>query len=68
MRDTHVVSMITAAVVLSTALAPGLAGLLLDAAIGFGTQLLGMSAYCFASALWMMALIPRLDRLAIETF
>jgi MFS family permease len=57
-------SMTTAAVVLSTAVAPGLVGVLLDRGVAFDGQLLVMALYCFLSALWMLALVPRLDRLA----
>lgn len=56
--------MTTAAVVLSTAAAPGLVGVLLDAGVAFEAQLFVMSLYCFMSALWMAALIPKLGRLA----
>lgn len=57
-------SMTTAAVVLSTALAPGLVGVLLDNGLPFETQLLAMALYCLLCAAWMIALIPKLDRLA----
>lgn len=57
-------SMVTALVVLSTALAPGLAGALLDAGVGFDTQLLGMAGYCLVAACGMLALLPALNRLA----
>lgn len=57
-------SITTAAVVMSTAVAPGLAGLLLDAGVSFESQLLVMAIYCLAAAAWMLGLVPSLDRLA----
>lgn len=57
-------ALVTAAVVLSTAVAPGLVGVLLDAGVVLETQLLVMALYCFVVAVGMLLLIPRLDRLA----
>ncbi len=54
----------TAAVVLSTAVAPGLVGLLLDAGAGLEAQLGVMGIYCGGAAVAMLVLTPRLDRLA----
>jgi MFS family permease len=54
----------TATVVLATAVAPGLVGVLLDAGVALEPQLLVMGAYCFATGLWMAALLPKLNRLA----
>jgi MFS family permease len=54
----------TAAVVLSTAVAPGLVGLLLDAGVALETQLIAMTAYCLGAAVWMLVLLPALNRLA----
>lgn len=56
----------TAAVVLSTAVAPGLVGVLLDAGMALETQLVVMGAYCALAAAWMLVLMPGLDRLAAE--
>lgn len=39
--------------VLSTALSPGLIGILLDAGVTLRTQLLLMAGYCFVAALWL---------------
>ena len=57
-------SVTTAAVVLATAVAPGLVGVLLDAGVAFETQSLVMAIYCFVAALGMLMLIPKLNRLA----
>jgi MFS family permease len=54
----------TAAMVFSTALAPGLIGVLLDAGIGLDLVLAGMTVYAVAAAVWLAALMPRLNRLA----
>ena len=55
---------VTAAMVFSTALAPGLIGFLLDAGVGLDIQLIGMTVYAVAAAVWMVALMPRLNRMA----
>jgi hypothetical protein len=57
-------SMVTAGVVVATAASPGLVGVLIDAGVPLEVQLLVMAAYCLVAALWMLLLIPRLDRLA----
>lgn len=57
-------ALVTAGVVLATAASPGLVGVLIDAGAALDVQLLFMAAYCLAAALWMLLLIPRLDRLA----
>lgn len=54
----------TAGMVFSTALSPGLIGILLDAGVALEAQLVAMAACCFIVALWMGALVPRLNRLA----
>ncbi|MEQ8698722.1 MAG: MFS transporter [Bauldia litoralis] len=56
---------VTAAMVFSTALAPGLIGVLLDAGVGLDIQLIGMTVYCVAAAVWMVVLMPRLNRMAV---
>jgi MFS family permease len=53
-----------AGMVFASALSPGLIGILMDAGVALETQLLVMAAYCFIAALWLGALLPRLDRLA----
>jgi MFS family permease len=58
-------SLTTAATVLSTAVAPGLVGVLLDAGVQLESQLLAMGLYCGAAALWMLLLMPRLHRLVL---
>lgn len=55
----------TAGMVFSTALSPGLIGVLLDIGVPLEAQLLAMAAYCFLAALWMAVLLPRLHRLAV---
>jgi MFS family permease len=55
-------SMTAAAVVLASAVAPGLVGLLLDAGITLEAQLNTMFAYCIAAALWAALIQPRLRR------
>jgi MFS family permease len=55
----------TAGMVFATALAPGLIGILVDAGVALQTQLLAMTIYCFAAALGVGLLMPRLHRLAI---
>ncbi|HZW59515.1 MAG TPA: MFS transporter [Woeseiaceae bacterium] len=57
-------SVTTAIVVLSTAVAPGLVGVLLDRGVELDLQLGAMAAYCLAAAIWLMCLAPQLDRLA----
>lgn len=59
-------AVVVAAVVLSTALAPGVIGVLLDLGVGLGVQLLAMALYGVAAAVWMALLVPRLDRVAAE--
>ncbi|WP_119462149.1 MFS transporter [Rhodospirillaceae bacterium SYSU D60014] len=54
----------TAGMVFSTALSPGLIGILMDAGVALEAQFLAMAAYCFIAALWMGSLMPRLNRLA----
>jgi hypothetical protein len=51
--------------VFASALSPGLIGILMDAGVALETQLLVMAVYCFIAALWLGALLPRLNRLAI---
>ncbi len=58
-------SITIAVMVFATAVSPGLVGVLLDAGVGLEPQLIAMAAYCVAAALWMLALMPRLDRLAM---
>lgn len=53
----------TAGMVLSTAASPGLIGVLLDAGVSMEAQLLAMAVYCFAAALWLVMLMPRINRL-----
>jgi MFS family permease len=53
-----------AAVVMSTAIAPGLVGAALDAGVSLQAQLLAMSGYCFGAAVWTLSLLPKLNRLA----
>lgn len=54
----------TAGIVFASALSPGLIGILLDAGVAFELQLVAMAGFCFLTALWMLLLMPRLDRLA----
>jgi len=58
-------SITTAVTVFATAVSPGLVGVLLDAGVGLEPQLITMAVYCVAAALWMLALMPRLNRLAM---
>jgi MFS family permease len=58
-------AMAMAGVVFASALSPGLIGILIDAGIGLETQLMVMGAYCFVAALWVAALVPRLNRLVL---
>ncbi|MEX0706325.1 MAG: MFS transporter [Woeseia sp.] len=58
-------SITIAVVVFASAISPGLVGVLLDAGVGLEPQLIAMAAYCVAAALWMLALMPRLNRLAM---
>jgi MFS family permease len=53
-----------AAQVFASALSPGLIGILMDAGVPLESQLLAMAAYCFLAALWLGALMTRLNRLA----
>ena len=57
-------AVVTAAVVLSTALAPGLVGILLDAGVALSMQLHAMAVYCLAAAAAVAVLLPRLDEVA----
>jgi MFS family permease len=57
-------ALVVAAIVLSTALAPGVMGLLLDAGVPLQAQLLALALYSLAAAAAMAALVPRLGRLA----
>ncbi len=56
-------SLVASAVVLASAIAPGLSGVLLDAGVGLDTQLLAMAAYCVAVSAGMHAVTPRIDGL-----
>ena len=56
-------SVMTAIMVFSTAIAPGLSGILLDAGVKLETQLLIMAFYSFAAVFWAVYLVPRMDRL-----
>ncbi|MDA0703864.1 MAG: MFS transporter [Proteobacteria bacterium] len=51
-----------AAMVFATALSPGLMGVLMDGGIALQNQLAVMAVYCAAAALWMAAMVPRLNR------
>ena len=51
-------------VVFASALSPALIGMPIDAGVALEAQLLTMAACCPIAALWMGALLPRLDRLA----
>lgn len=57
-------SLATSGMVFASALSPGLMGLLMDAGVTLERQFLALAAYCFAAAIWMGLLMPRLDRLA----
>ncbi len=57
-------SIAVAAQVFSTALAPGLMGILLDRGVTLEAQYLAMVAYGLAAALCLALLRPRLERLA----
>ncbi len=57
-------SVVTALVVVSTAVAPGLVGLLLDSGVLLESQLIALGAYSLAAALWVWWLVPRLDAVA----
>jgi MFS family permease len=57
-------ALVMAGVVFASALSPGLIGLLMDAGVGLEALLLAMGAYSLAAALWLVALIPRLEALA----
>ena len=52
--------------VLASAVAPGLAGVLLDAGVPLELQLVVLGLYCLAAAAAMRLLLPRLDRLIDE--
>ncbi len=56
----------TALVVFSTAVAPGLAGILLDAGVALDAQLLVLSGYCLSAAAFMLVLLPALNRVAAD--
>jgi MFS family permease len=57
-------SLAAAGQVFASALSPGLIGILLDAGVALEVQLLAMAGYCFLAALWLGALMTRLNRLA----
>lgn len=57
-------SVSTALVVFSTAVSPGLVGVLMDAGVALESQLLVMGVYSFAAAAWSLVLRPRLDAVA----
>lgn len=57
-------ALVTAVVVFASALSPALIGMPIDAGVALEAQLLTMAACCPIAALWMGALLPRLDRLA----
>ena len=57
-------ALVMAGVVFASALAPGVSGVLLDAGVAIDAQLLAMAGYCFVVAVWMTALMPRLNSLA----
>lgn len=57
-------SVSTAVVVFSTAVSPGLVGVLMDAGVALESQLMVMGVYCFAATVWSLVLRPRLDAVA----
>lgn len=59
-------SLIVSAMVFSTALGPGLTGLLIDLGIGLGQQLVWMSVWCLGASLILAAVAPRLRRRQAE--
>ena len=54
----------TAGMVFASALSPGLIGVLLDAGVPLTQLLMGMAILCFAVAVWMVSLMPKLNKLA----
>lgn len=56
-------SVMTAIMVFTTAIAPGLVGVLLDAGVLFQVQLLVMAVFSFLAAFWMVYLGPRMERM-----
>ncbi|WP_191621247.1 MFS transporter [Marinihelvus fidelis] len=59
-------AVVTALVVISTAVAPGLVGLLLDAGVALELQLLAMGGYSLLMAGWAVWLVPRLGAIALS--
>lgn len=59
-------SMTAAGIVLASAIAPGLVGMLLDAGVSLESQLNTMFVYCVAAALWTLLIQTRLERLVRE--
>jgi MFS family permease len=56
-------AMVAGAVVLASAIAPGLVGVLLDAGISLDAQFLFLSGYCLAASAWMSLLRDGLERI-----
>lgn len=56
-------SVMTAIMVFTTAIAPGLVGVLLDAGVLLQAQLLVMAVFSFVAAFWTVCLGPRMEQL-----
>ncbi|MGB5354537.1 MAG: MFS transporter [Woeseia sp.] len=57
-------SIATALMVVATAVAPGLVGVLMDAGVALQSQMLVMGVYCFAASLWALFLQPGMAKVA----
>ena len=60
-------ALVTSALVLASALGPGLAGSLIDAGIPLTTQAFFYAAFCLIAVAGYFALIPALGRRVLET-
>lgn len=57
-------SVVTAVVVVASAVSPGMAGWLLDQGVGLELQLNVMGTFSLLAAAWVIVLIPRMNRVA----
>jgi hypothetical protein len=57
-------SIATALMVVATAVAPGLVGVLMDTGVSLQSQMLVMGIYCFAASVWALFLQPGMQKVA----
>lgn len=59
-------SIATALMVVATAVAPGIVGVLMDSGVALELQMLVMGVYCFAASAWALFLQPGMQKVALS--